>query len=106
MQCQTYDVTSLLRKGRNTIGVILGNGWMRRRMARVRGRWLYGDTLKVKACLTVILASGKTVEVDTDGSWLTVDSPITMTDIYDGETYDARLWQKGWDKPGTELKES
>lgn len=36
IQCQEYDITSQIKKGHNAIGIILGNGWFRSRMARVR----------------------------------------------------------------------
>jgi alpha-L-rhamnosidase len=36
----------------------------------------------------------------TDQSWKASDGPVLMNSIYLGETYDARLEQKGWDIPG------
>ena len=35
-----------------------------------------------------------------DLSWKTSDGPIVFDDIYDGERYDARLEQDGWDTAG------
>ena len=35
-----------------------------------------------------------------DESWKAAKSPIVMDLIYDGEHYDARLEQPGWNKPG------
>ena len=45
-------------------------------------------------------ADGSKAELATDGSWKTAASPITFSGIYGGESYDARLEQKGWDRPG------
>lgn len=47
--------------------------------------------------LTITYKNGKTLTIATDSTWKTAPSPITQTDIYDGERYDARLWQNGWD---------
>ncbi len=47
------------------------------------------------------MADGKTTRIVTDGSWrATREGPIRSADLLNGETYDARLEQPGWDKPG------
>ena len=97
IQSQEYDITSQIKKGHNAIGIILGNGWYRSRMARVRRKWTYGETIGAYALLTITYKNGKTLTIATDSTWKTAPSPITQTDIYDGERYDARLWQNGWD---------
>lgn len=97
IQYQEYDITPLIKKGRNAIGIILGNGWFRSRMARLRGKWTYGETIGAYAEITITYKNGKTQTIVTDSTWKTAASPITNTDIYDGERYDARLLQKGWD---------
>ena len=38
--------------------------------------------------------------VVTDASWRAATGPILASDIYDGETYDARLERPGWAAPG------
>ncbi|MCB1128040.1 MAG: family 78 glycoside hydrolase catalytic domain, partial [Verrucomicrobiae bacterium] len=44
---------------------------------------------------------GSKQRIVTDGSWRTTsDGPIRAAGIYDGETYDARQEQAGWDSPG------
>ena len=42
VQYQTYDVTNLLEKGPNAIGVIIGDGWYCGHIAW-EGRQIYGD---------------------------------------------------------------
>ena len=100
LQVQEYDATPYIGKGRNAVGFIVGNGWYRSRMARIKGRWAYGDTLRVWAEMTIAYTDGTTDTITTDPTWRTASSPITMTDIYDGETFDARLWPDGWDMAG------
>ncbi|MDD8027031.1 MAG: family 78 glycoside hydrolase catalytic domain [Acidobacteriota bacterium] len=82
----TYDVTSLLRSGANAVGVMLGRGWYKNRALLLR--------------LDVETAGGGRVSIVSDGSWKTAPSPIVEEDLYNGETYDARLEAAGWDEPG------
>ncbi len=38
--------------------------------------------------------------MNTDGTWQSGRGGVQASSIYDGETYDARLDQSGWDRPG------
>ena len=38
------------------------------------------------------------VSIISDSNWKTKDGPIIFNDIYDGEIYDARLEEEGWDE--------
>ena len=96
---QTYDVTSLLQRGANTVGVTLGGGWYSSPMAWVGFRYTPGPEL-LRAQLDMTLADGRHERIVTDPSWRTAASPITFAEIYGGESYDARLAQRGWDAPG------
>ncbi len=97
-----YDVTTMLRRGPNAIGVMLGNGMYR--VLRTQGRYTkfvgsYGQ-LKLTAQLEIDFADGGSVEILSDGTWKTAPGPITFSSTYGGEDYDARLVQQGWDAPG------
>ncbi len=97
---QTFDVTDLLQEGRNTIGAMLGNGWYRGRLGFGGGRRnIYGDRLALLAQLEIDYAGGKTERIVTDETWRAVRGQILSDDMYDGETYDARLEQPGWSTP-------
>lgn len=94
----TYDVTNLVKNGKNAIGVILGNG----RFMSVRIPWLrqFG-TPQLIAQLEIETADGKHTIVTTDTSWrITANGPIGNNNEYDGEDYDASKEMPGWDKPG------
>lgn len=95
---QTYDVTSLLQQGANTVGVLLGGGWYSSPMTWIGFRNYPGPNL-LRAQLDVTLADGTHRAIVTDPSWLTVSAPITFSEIYGGESYDARRAQSGWDTP-------
>jgi len=95
---QTYDVTSLLTKGPNTIGVQLGGGWYSSPMTWSGFRFTPGPNL-LRAQLDVTLADGTHQTIATDPTWLTAPAPITFSEIYGGESYDARLARPGWNAP-------
>ena len=50
--------------------------------------------------LEIEYADGSRQQVLSDASWQGAWSPITFNCVYDGEHYDARLEQPGWDAPG------
>ncbi len=98
---QTYDVTGLLHAGQNAIGAMLGDGWFRGRLGYGGGRRnIFGDRLALLAQLEITFADGSTARVVSDENWRAITGPIQGSDIYDGETYDARLERAGWDQPG------
>jgi alpha-L-rhamnosidase len=101
LRYQTFDVTDLLREGRNALGAVLGDGWYRGRLGFGGGhRNIYGDRLALLAQLEIAYADGTTERVVTDKSWRAATGPILSSSIYDGETYDARLERPGWSAPG------
>jgi alpha-L-rhamnosidase len=99
VQYQTYDVTSMLRQGDNAIGALLGDGWYAGNIG-FAGTHVYGRQPWFLAQLQVDFSDGTTQTVGSDGSWKTADSPLVTSDIYMGETYDARAEQPGWDGTG------
>lgn len=98
VQYQTYDVTSLLRHGKNAIGAMLGNGWYAGYIAWSGEKGFYGKERALILELYVRYQSGEEFILYSDGSWKTCYGPVRMSEIYHGETYDARLEPDGWDK--------
>ena len=94
VQYQTYDVTPLLHEGANAVGAVLGNGWWGAGMA---GAWRDGPPRFILQ-LEVRYADGRTETVVTDRTWRSHPSPVLEDSLYNGETYDARLEQRGWDE--------
>ena len=93
----TYDVTRHLRRGRNVVGVILGNGWYR---GLSRQRFRFADDLKLLLQLNLTAADGTRSSVVSDTTWQVGRGPITRNSLQEGEIYDARREQPGWDAPG------
>ncbi len=96
LQYQIYDVTSLVRPGDNAIGAMLGDGWYRGYLGFFGKRNLYGQRLALRVQLEIRYQDGRTDRVVSDGNWKTITGPVLESDIYRGETYDARLEHSGW----------
>ena len=96
---RAYDVTAQVHKGPNTLGAMLGDGWFRGHLSII-GQNLYGRETRLLAQLHVFYADGSSDVIASDGSWLAGFGPILASDLYAGETYDARLEVSGWDRPG------
>ncbi len=100
LQYQTYDVTDLLRRGRNVVGATLGDGWYRGYMGWKDARNVYGDELALLLELRATDEDGRVQIVGTDETWKAATGPILHSDIYMGEAYDAQLERSGWSAPG------
>ncbi len=94
---QTYDVTSLVQAGSNTIGAILGDGWYASDLAFKGTRCNYGGVPRFMAQLVLQLADGTQQTIVTDNSWKASYGPIQFGDLLMGSKYDARLEMPGWD---------
>jgi alpha-L-rhamnosidase len=100
LQYQTYDITQLLKNGDNAAGVTLGDGWYRGFLGWSGQRNNYGKKLALLMQMVITYQDGMTEIIGSDGNWKAATGPILMSDIYNGETYDARLEQKDWSRPG------
>ena len=98
----TRDVTALMRTGANAVGLSLGNGMMH--VVRPPGRFakFLGSFGLQRAIMHLRLeyVDGSVDTIGTDETWRTHAGPITFSNIYGGEDYDARLVQAGWNRPG------
>ncbi|WSQ07018.1 glycoside hydrolase family 78 protein [Streptomyces sp. NBC_01231] len=101
----TYDVTDLVtRTSHVTLAFVLGNGWYNGHISD--GSTYYskdGNALAVKAKLLIRYADGtsQTVVSGPDHGWKATDTgPCRADDIYDGQTYDARMELPGWTAHG------
>lgn len=93
---QVYDVTPLLNKGDNAIGVTLGNGWYRGYIGFNGNKNFYGKDVALLLQLQITYDDGSTDMVTSDGTWKSSTGPIQSSEIYNGELYDARKEKKGW----------
>lgn len=100
LQYQAYDVTALLQKGANAIGVTLGSGWYRGVIGFSNNRNVYGKDISLLFQLTITYSDGSTEQVVSDDSWKSSTGAIRYSEIYNGETIDAREEKNGWALPG------
>lgn len=97
----SYDIATLLRKGRNCIAALLGNGFMNSLGGYV---WNF-DKAPFRGAPRVALelcaeAEGhEPLRIEADESFRTSPSPIFFDDIRYGEYYDASKSCEGWAEP-------
>ncbi|WP_336764526.1 family 78 glycoside hydrolase catalytic domain [Paenibacillus sp. USHLN196] len=91
LQYQTYDVTHLLQDGQNILGAYLGDGWYLGYLGWNKEREIFGSTSALLLELHMKYADGSEEWILSNGDWTSAPSAILMSDIYMGETYDARL---------------
>ena len=100
LQYQTYDVTNLIKSGANAMGVTLGDGWYRGFIGFGGQRNFYGEHAALLLQIKVTYKGGREEIIGTDAKWKAATGPILMSEIYHGETYDARLEKPGWTNAG------
>ena len=95
---QTYDLTALLHKGKNVIGMEVGDGWYCCPQTQPPIDGIRPDHT-VLFQLEVENADGTHTCICSDENVLTHESAVQSSDIFDGELYDARRDLSGWDTP-------
>ncbi len=99
LQVQTYDVKDLLQK-ENDLRVTVGRGWFRSPMPG----WLNSEDKQRRmaqpcgliALLHITYSDGTEEKISTDESWQWAKGRILFSEIYDGETCDARIEPADW----------
>lgn len=99
---RVYDVTELLPSGSAALGVVLGNGWFN---CFTQDAWntrqaAWRATPRMICELHVEYEDGASQCIRSDAQWKASFGPITFNAIRNGEWYDARLEQPGWDSCG------
>jgi alpha-L-rhamnosidase len=93
LQINAYDITAQLVSGQNVVGAYLGSGWYRTRLAWMNQQNIYGKETALLAQIIIKYKDGSTQTIITDGSWKVAESQIVYSEIYNGETIDARKLQ-------------
>jgi alpha-L-rhamnosidase len=101
---QTYDVTSLLGKGPNTIGVMLGEGWWSGLLSFGSIWNHFGDRQSLLAKLVITYSDGtRSVVTTNDSDWKYFSGgPLIYGSLDMGEAYDATREDEtaGWTEAG------
>lgn len=101
---QTFDVASLLRPGRNALGILLSDGWWRGQAMITRASNRYGSSVAAIAEIEISCPSAGALIVGTDATWLSSTGHILAADLMAGEYQDLRLALDGWAAPGTDRR--
>ena len=96
LQYQAYDVTNLLQSGKNAIAVSLGSGWYRGVIGFENNKNVYGKDIALLLQLQIVYSDGTIEKIGTDASWKSGIGSIRSSEIYNGETIDARQEKTGW----------
>lgn len=99
----TYDLTTLLKSGRNSLGLMLGRGWLNELCGSEP--WGFSSAPwvaqpKAIAQLQVTFADGSQQTVLTDDTWKVADGPVVFDDFRIGDVYDATREIQGWSDAG------
>lgn len=98
---QAYDVTSMIHQKSNVLGAILGGGWYATTLGWSNLNYDFGSPpVRLLVQLEIEYSDGTRETVSSGDSWKTSASPILLSEIYDGEDYDATLEQPGWNQAG------
>ncbi len=101
LQYQMYDITGLLTAGKNALGATLGSGWYRGVIGFTNSVNHYGKDIALLMQVDITYTDGSRETIATDESWKSTDKgPVRYSEIYNGETYDARMENNSWSKPG------
>ena len=92
LQVQSYDVTALLGQ-ENELTVLLGKGWYRSPLLTWQDGTIQKELMTrpagITAELTLVYADGTSDVILTDESWTVSESQVRISELYDGEVYDA-----------------
>ena len=91
-----YDILPLLTQGDNVAGGIVGNGWYKGPLVNSDNRYPFGKNTAFYAQLHLQYADGSVQVVNTGEDWQSGLGPITFSEVYNGETYDANLYDPMW----------
>lgn len=99
------DVTHLVQAGANAIGLEVAGAWYTEKYGfGPTAKPFYGEQPGVSAQLLLEYTDGSVQWVVTDSSWrIDGNGPLVTSSLYDGEEWDFRQDQPGWDCYGFAL---
>lgn len=96
----SFDVTNMINKGENVIGIKVGPGFYYISRQRYRKLVVAHGYPKLLFDLKIQYKDGHIFHFVSDENCRVYPSATTFSSIYGGEDYDARLEQEGWKMPG------
>ncbi|GLV57971.1 alpha-L-rhamnosidase [Dictyobacter sp. S3.2.2.5] len=104
IQYQTYDITTQLQQGENSVAAILGTGWYCGHVGFGMGGQNsnyqhYGSAPRLLLQMQIEYTDGNSQTIVSDENWQGALGPIVYSDFLAGETYDARHELGDWGQP-------
>jgi alpha-L-rhamnosidase len=96
LQYQQYDVSKQLHSGKNTISVMIGDGWYRGQYGADMETDGYGKDAGLLFQLDLLYADGSRQTVISDSSWRCSTGAVRSSSLYNGELIDTRLQASEW----------
>lgn len=103
--CREYDITKLVQRGVNCVGVMLANSFWDNHKPPEGRYYKPGpqrtatEPLLLLAEIVIENGDGSIQKLGTDSTWQTDAGPVVFSHIYAGEDYDSRREQPGWALP-------
>jgi len=101
-----FDISKLVGKGTNCVGVMLGNSFWNNpnppqgRYNKEGPQRKADEPFLLCAEIRCEPVRGVSASISSDESWRTTDGPVVFSHIYAGEDFDMRAQQPGWDRAG------
>jgi alpha-L-rhamnosidase len=96
LQYQVYELAPFLQPGKNTLGVILADGWYRGNFGYNWQTNLYGKDLSLLCQLVVTYGNGHRDTLVSGPGWKSSPGEIRYAGIYNGQVIDHRQEKTGW----------
>ncbi len=96
MPYETYDITDLLGKNENALGFYVGDGWYFSPETSMDNSITTEGHHGVIFEAHINYSDGTTDVIKSDGTVKTCYGPVLSSDMFAGESYDARKEVKGW----------
>lgn len=108
IQYVEFDVTNLLRKGENVVGVEIGNGWFIKNDDYYTFHFPpfmppnpnpykpYGKSLVFAMSMEVVYGDGSKEEIVTDNTFRVAEHKVEKSNVFGSEYIDGRKEKSGW----------
>lgn len=90
IQYQTYEVSDFIKAKDNKLNAIIGEGWYSGYLGWTKKKDTYGSKNTLLLQMHIYYEDGTSEVLVSDESWKEEKCNILMSDIYNGEIYDAR----------------
>lgn len=100
----TYDILPYIKKGKNVIGIQLGNGWYRQERRKAEGEFVFGNP-KVRYEISLKWKNGNEKILESDSQTLWREGEVVENNIFCGEVHDLRRIQDDWCSAEASLKD-